>query len=112
MICPLGDTRVHFALNCMAVSCPRLPRVAFDAGTLDEALDEAARRFFAESRNLQVDDAAQTVIFSEVIDFYPQDFLRHATSLQAYARRYHAGAGPNGYALRFHDYDWTVNHQL
>src|SRR6516164_10676917 len=29
VIRPLGEERVHFALNCMVVSCPRLPRVAF-----------------------------------------------------------------------------------
>src|SRR3989442_5978874 len=29
VIRPLGDERVHFALNCMSVSCPRLPREPF-----------------------------------------------------------------------------------
>ena len=29
----LGEERVHFALNCMAVSCPRLPRKPFSAAT-------------------------------------------------------------------------------
>ena len=33
IIRPLGDERVHFALNCMAVSCPRLPRTPFRAET-------------------------------------------------------------------------------
>jgi hypothetical protein len=31
VIRPLGEERVHFALNCMVVSCPRLPRRAFAA---------------------------------------------------------------------------------
>lgn len=35
VIRPLGEERVHFALNCMVVSCPRLPRTAFTADQLD-----------------------------------------------------------------------------
>ena len=34
VIRPLGEERVHFALNCMVVSCPRLPRAAFSAAAL------------------------------------------------------------------------------
>jgi hypothetical protein len=40
VIRPLGEERVHFALNCMVVSCPRLPRVAFSAAELDGQLDQ------------------------------------------------------------------------
>lgn len=40
---PMDDERVHFALNCMSVSCPRLPRVPFRPEALEEALDRAAR---------------------------------------------------------------------
>src|SRR5207248_1310678 len=43
VIRPLGEERVHFALNCMAVSCPRLPRTAFTADALEQQLDTATR---------------------------------------------------------------------
>ena len=42
VIRPLGDERVHFALNCMVVSCPRLPRVAFTQ--YDRTVNHRARR--------------------------------------------------------------------
>jgi hypothetical protein len=111
VIRPLRDARVHFVLNCMAVSCPRLPREAFAADSLEAALDHEARRFFAESRNLSVDDAARSVTLSEILDFYAEDFMAQAPSLQAYVRRYHDGPVPDDYAVRFKPYDWTVNHQ-
>src|SRR5258708_24709809 len=56
VIRPLGDPRVHFALNCMSVSCPRLPQSAFTANALDEQLAAAAREFAAEKRNVDVND--------------------------------------------------------
>src|SRR5262249_22086562 len=45
VIRPLGDERIHFALNCMVVSCPKLPRVAFSAAALPGRLYPAARPF-------------------------------------------------------------------
>lgn len=105
-----GDARVHFALNCMAVSCPRLPRTPFRAASLEETLDREARRFFAESRNLRVDDQARSVTFSEILDFFSEDFLAEAPSLAAYVSRYTSRPVPEEYVVSFFDYDWTVNH--
>ena len=111
MIRPLNEERVHFALNCMAVSCPRLPRTPFTAAGLDAELDAAARLFFAEPRNLQVDPVRRVVRLSSILDFYPEDFLRKAPSLIAYANRYRADPVPLDHNVEFIPYDWTVNAQ-
>ena len=111
VIRPLGEERVHFALNCMAVSCPRLPRVPFRAESLDAELDRQARFFFSEARNLRIDTATRTVWLSKILDFYTGDFLAKAPSLIAYANRYSREAIPLDYTVRFIPYDWTVNRQ-
>lgn len=105
----LNEPRIHFALNCMSVGCPRLPRVPFVAGTLDAQLDTETRRFFAEARNLRVDHVNKTVYFSEILKFYPSDFLAVAPSLAAYAQRYADQPVPTSYAVGFIPYDWTIN---
>src|SRR5215831_17785043 len=61
VIRPLGDERVHFALNCVVVSCPRLPRVAFSAAVLDGQLDTAARSFIGDTRNVWIEHAKREV---------------------------------------------------
>ena len=111
VIRPMGEERVHFALNCMAVSCPRLPRTPFTAAGLDGELDAAARLFFSEPRNVTVDDAARTVYFSAILDFYTEDFLKKSPSLIAYANRYRSPPVPEGYTVKFFEYDWTINKQ-
>ena len=111
VIRPLGDSRAHFALNCMSVSCPRLPREPFDAAVLDQQLDREARQFFNEPRNLRVDAAARTIYLSEILDFYPEDFLAQAPSLVAYVNRYHEPPVPENYTVVFTPYDWTINRQ-
>ena len=107
----LGDPRVHFALNCMSISCPQLPRVPFTADSVQQQLDLETRRFFAESHNLRVDHARQTVEVSEILDFYTEDFLATDPSLIAYINRYRDDQIPDSYTVEFIDYDWTVNRQ-
>ncbi len=107
----LNDPRIHFALNCMSVSCPRLPREVFLPEALDAQLDRETRAFFAEARNIRVDDQKQVVILSAILKFYPEDFLRVAPSLTAYANRYREVGIPDNYKVEFADYDWTVNKQ-
>lgn len=109
VIRPLGEERIHFALNCMVVGCPGLPRVAFSAEVLDRQLDTAARTFIGENRNIRVDPAKREVWLSAIFDFYTKDFLAHAPSLIAYVNRYRDEPVPGNFRLRFSDYDWTVN---
>ena len=105
----LNDPRVHFALNCSAVSCPMLPRTPFTATYLDEELDREARNFFARPENLRIDDGQRTVFFNEILRFYTEDFTpAHAPNLIAYAQRYSTKTIAPDYAVAFTRYDWTI----
>jgi hypothetical protein len=109
VIRPLGEERVHFALNCMVVSCPRLPRAAFSAEALERELDAKAREFISEKRNVAVDPVRREVRLSAIFDFYTRDFLDHAPTLIAYVNRYRSEPIPADFRVRFFDYDWSVN---
>ncbi len=108
---PLGDPRVHFALNCMAKSCPRLPREPFAADTVNAALDRGAKYFFAEERNVSLQPAKKTVRFSQILQFYEKDFLKKAPSLIAYANSYRNEKIPADWRVEFIPYDWSLNKQ-
>ena len=105
----LGDPRVHFALNCMSVSCPQLPRVPFRGRDLEPQLDSAARSFVNDERYVQVDAPARKVRISAIFKFYTKDFLVEAESLLAYINRLRKGAIPADYEVEFLPYDWTIN---
>lgn len=107
----LGEPRVHFALNCMSVGCPRLPREPFAGEQLEAQLEQETRYFFSEARNVMVGDVDRTVHFSEILDFYTKDFLAVAPTLIAYANRYRATTIPEGYTVKIVPYDWTINRQ-
>ena len=106
---PLGDPRVHFALNCMVRGCPRLPREPFDPSRLNAQLEREARRFLNEPRNIQVDPPVGVVRVTSILRFYREDFLAKAPSLVAYANRYRTEPIPEDYAVRFIPYDWILH---
>ena len=104
-----NDPRIHFALNCSALSCPVLPRTPFSGATLDAELERETKSFFARSENFRIDAATNTLWLSELLDFYPEDFVpRPAASLLEYANRYAPQAAPADFKVRFVPYDWTI----
>lgn len=109
VIRPLGDPRVHFALNCMVRGCPRLPREPFDPARLDVQLERETRRFLSEPRNVQLDPPVRVVHVNEILRYYHDDFLAQAPSLLAYLNRYRPEPIPLEYRVRFIPYDWTLN---
>ena len=105
----LNEPRVHFALNCSAVSCPQLPREPFRGEQLDRQLENEALKFFTRPENLKVDHASRQAFTNEILKFYSEDFApSHAPTLIDYINRYAPEKIPADYQLRFFNYDWTV----
>jgi Protein of unknown function, DUF547 len=111
VIRPLGEPRIHFALNCMVRGCPRLPRQPFEPARLDAQLDREARRFLNEERNVRVDAAARTVHLSSILNWYESDFLAAQPTLIDYVNQYRDAPIPADYDVEFLPYDWTLNQQ-
>lgn len=113
VIRPLGEPRVHFALNCMVRSCPRLPQTPFRPDELEAQLEAAAREFLNDPRNVRVDVAARQVWLSAILDFYTEDFAADGKreSLIEYVNRYRDEAIDSSFAVKFIPYDWTLNRQ-
>lgn len=113
VIRPIGDARVHFALNCMVKDCPRLPQEPFTTEDLDKELDEATWEFFSKDKHLRLDHDKKILWVSEILKFYTKDFVTSGKSqdLLAYVNKYVKQKVPEDYKVRFIRYDWTLNQQ-
>ena len=115
---PMGDARIHFAIVCASLSCPRLANRAYLPESLETQLDSAAEQFLNDpTRNLF--DARQKIAFvSKIFDWFEEDFVANAGSLQAYLARYVSDQGSarllrsESFELRYQDYDWSLNGRL
>lgn len=115
-----ADPRIHAALNCASISCPRLPREAFVGETLGATLDAAMRDFVAEERNCAIDTAAGTVTLSKIFDWFEDDFLAYERgvgsadpSVLDYVNRYRAPGAqvPTSLRIEHRPYDKALNRQ-
>lgn len=105
-----ADPRIHFALNCAALSCPPLRSKPFCADTLDAQLDAATRQSVNDQRF--VDDRACAVgegklRLSKIFDWYRDDFGEDG--LIAFVNQHRADPVPDACEIDFMDYDWKLN---
>ncbi|MEZ5562756.1 MAG: DUF547 domain-containing protein [Gammaproteobacteria bacterium] len=112
---PLRDPRIHFAIVCASISCPRLSSRAYEPAKLDEQLDLAARAFINDNTRNRYDVARKIAFISKIFDWYRDDFTRTSGSVQKYLAAYvsdpaaAALLAADGFELRFIPYDWELN---
>lgn len=110
-----GDARIHAALVCASRGCPPLEAHPFHVRDLDARLDATARAWLARPTAARVDPAARTISVSRIFapDWLGSDFARQAGSVTAWLRRYGpaslARALDAKFAVRFLDWDWSLN---
>src|SRR5690606_33046254 len=77
------DPRIHFAINCAAISCPPLLNRAYRPEAIDRQLDERTRAFLQSPHNAISADALR---LSEIFRWYSADFGDLRSFLQSYTQ--------------------------
>ncbi len=123
---PLGDPRVHAALNCASRGCPPLAAKAFAGPTLDAQLDVQASAWI-HTNGLAIDRAHAEVAISPIFDWYGDDFTKvagpdvpgvdgEAEAAIRFALLHDPGDAPylraGGYTVTWADYDWGVEREV
>ena len=103
------EPRIHFALNCAAVSCPPLRAGAFGGEALDAQLEERTRTFLGDPERNGL-DAKGRLVLSRILDWYRDDFEADGRMIDWLRPYLAAGPGlPADPEIRFADYDWSLN---
>jgi hypothetical protein len=112
----MGEPRIHFAIVCASIGCPRLLNEAYMADRLDEQLTRNTKAFFADPSKLVVDPRTSTIYASPILDWFADDF---GTDTAARLRNLAPYLPPSAQELAarrstrlaFLDYDWGLNDQ-
>lgn len=67
------EPRIHFAVNCAAVSCPKISNQAFSESNLESLLQENTERFVANN-SIGVIQKGDEVNVSQIFEWYAVDF--------------------------------------
>lgn len=102
------EPRIHFAINCASLSCPKLRREAYTAGKLESQLEEQAVAFINDDFRNSI--AAEQAELSKIFSWFSGDFEKQA-SLVTFINRYAKVKMNESVSLSYKDYNWTINDQ-
>ncbi|WP_375419519.1 DUF547 domain-containing protein [uncultured Hymenobacter sp.] len=105
-----NEYRIHFALVCAAVSCPKLRREAYVGARLSAQLEDQSRDFMNDpaKNKLSPPNAPQV---SEIFNFYPGDFKKDGNSIQKTINKYANQKVSPEAKLAYLPYNWALNEQ-
>jgi hypothetical protein len=105
----MGDPRIHFAINCASISCPKLLNEAFTGKNVDKLMTQAAKEFVNSDKN-DLSDPSNPKL-SSIFSFYPTDFKDHSGTIIDYVNQYANKKVNAGATISYKDYDWSLNKQ-
>ncbi len=102
----MNEPRIHFAINCASVSCPRLPSKAFTAASMELQLQEVTVAFISDPTKNQL--GTDPLQLSHIFDWYKADFTTNGSVLD-YVNRYSSVPVKSNARIEFMEYDWGLN---
>lgn len=123
------EPRIHFAVVCASMGCPRLRDEPYTGENLSQTLDTQSRVFLHDSEKFRINREERVVQLSKYFDWYGEDFVKgylpeegygaHDPSIRA-SLHFIAGYLENAdaeylrtgeYRVSFFKYDWSLNEQ-
>ena len=105
----MNEPRIHFAINCASISCPKIMNEAYTAAKINEQLDRATKEFINSDKN-NISAASPKV--SSIFDWYQKDFeINGKQDVIGYINQYSKTKINSSSTLAYKDYDWNLNEQ-
>ncbi|PKA82533.1 uncharacterized protein DUF547 [Ulvibacter sp. MAR_2010_11] len=105
----MNEPRIHFAINCASISCPKLLNEAFVASKINEQLDRATKEFINSDKN---DLNTNNPKLSSIFDWYQKDFeVNGKQDVIGYVNRFSKTQIAKSATIQYKEYDWNLNEQ-
>ncbi len=101
-----NDPRVHFAINCASVSCPRLRNEAYTANQLEKQLIEQTAGFINNPTKNTL--TARDIKISPIFNWFANDFKENGTIIQ-FLNTYSEVEIDDQATISYREYDWSLN---
>lgn len=103
----MNEPRIHFAINCASISCPKLMDEAYTASKINEQLDRATKEFINSDKN---EISASKPKVSSIFDWYQKDYIIDGKQdVIGFINQYSKTKINPGTTLMYKDYDWNLN---
>ncbi len=102
------EARIHFALNCASISCPRLRNEAFQPTRLESQLTDQTKYFLSNTIKNQISNSQEAKL-SKLFNWYSGDFVKQSGSVIAFINEYSEVKLNEDTELSYLDYLWGAN---
>ena len=103
-----NEPRIHFAINCASISCPKLLNRAYAAENLEQQLQNQTDIFFNDSTKNQIDK--QQIRLSKILLWFQEDFTKDGTLIEFINRYRTPQIKPYKHPkIEYLDYNWGLN---
>jgi len=108
----MKEPRIHFAIVCASIGCPRLLNKAYIPERLEEQLEANARDFFTRPGNFQSEPGR--IQLSSILKWFAEDFGPDRNNQQATIAQWLSDEAAQQMInpdtkISYLDYDWALN---
>lgn len=110
------EPRIHFAINCASISCPKLTKEVYSAEKLEEQLEAQAVSFINDKSRNYLDKKNKVLYLSHIFKWYEGDFVKNGEGIEEYVAGYLNAddaefVSNNEVVVKYLEYDWGLNEQ-
>ncbi len=102
----MDEPRIHFAINCASVSCPKLLNEAFLPEKLDSQLTSATQEFLSDPVRNEI--GSKKVKISKIFRWFGKDFKGDGSLLDFLNKYTDISISPTA-KMSFKEYNWNLN---
>lgn len=102
-----NEPRIHFAVNCASVSCPKLRNEAYVGSKLEAQLEDQTKSFINNSTKNNI--KKKTANLSKLFRWFKGDFEQGKTSVIDFINKYAGTKITKKTKIEYLDYDWNLN---
>lgn len=110
-----GESLIHFALVCASKGCPKFRNEPYTGKKLVAQLNDQAAVFFSKDTNFRWSKDKNTVYYSELLDWFRNDFADEEMGLVTYSLTYldlntaSEISEAEDLKIKYLAYDWSLN---
>ncbi|QLE00864.1 DUF547 domain-containing protein [Galbibacter sp. BG1] len=102
----MDEPRIHFAINCASISCPKLLNQAFIPSKLDEQLETVTREFINDTAKNEL--SHEKIEISALFKWFREDFEKKQT-LIGFLNKYSKVTIDKNAEITYKPYNWNLN---
>lgn len=102
----MDEPRIHFAIVCASVSCPKLSNEAYTSENLEHQLTKATKDFLRDSTRNNI--STNSIEVSKIFQWFAKDFKQNGDLIN-FLNQYTSIQISEKAKISYKDYNWNLN---